>query len=137
MPFDLRRSRPSLSVECGAHGAVGVMKSGADRARGLTEDLGHLDERVARVVVQHEDRSFVGRQPAEATLQLVSITDSEQVVGCGRSIDRQHPQVHGAATLARRLGDADIGDDPVHPRVEAVRIAERPEVTPGDHQRIL
>jgi hypothetical protein len=25
----------------------------------------------------------------------------------------------------------------VHPRVEAVRIAERPEVAPGDHQRIL
>ena len=55
---------------------MGVMKSGADRARRLAEGFGHLDERVARVVVQHEDRSFVGRQPAEATLQLVTITDS-------------------------------------------------------------
>ena len=88
-------------------------------------------------MVQHEDRSFFGRQPAKATLQLVSVTDSEHVVGCGWSVDRQHAQVHGAATLARRLCDADIGDDTVHPRVEAVRIAERPEVTPGDHQRIL
>ena len=113
------------------------MKSGADGARRLAERFGHLDERVARVVVQHENRSFVGCQPAEATLQLVTITDAEQVVGCGRSIDRKHPQVHGPATLARRLADADIGDDTVHPSVESVRIAERPEVTPGDHQRIL
>ena len=59
------------------------------------------------------------------------------VVGCRRPVDRQQPQVRGAATLARRLGDADMDDEAGQPRIEPVRIAEVPEVTPGDHQRVL
>ena len=65
-----------------------------------------------------------------------SATD-KQFVGSGRSVDRQDPKVRGSATLARRLGDAHVDEEALEPRIEAVRIAEAPEVTPGDHQRIL
>ena len=116
---------------------MGVMKSRAHRARRSAERVGDLREAVARVVVEHEDRPFVGRQPAEAALQLVTLTDPEQVVGCGWPIDRQHAKVGRSATLARRVSDADIGDDTVDPRVEPIRIAEPTQVSPGDHQRVL
>ena len=87
--------------------------------------------------MEHEDRPLVGRQPAEPTFEQVPVGDGEQFVGCGRSIDRQHPKVRGPATLARRLGDADVDEEALEPRIEAVRIAEAPQVTPGDHQRVL
>jgi hypothetical protein len=35
------------------------------------------------------------------------------------------------------LGDANVGEEAVNPRVEPVRIAEARKVTPGDHQRVL
>ena len=87
--------------------------------------------------MEHEDRPLIGRQPAEPAFELVPVGDGEQVVGCRRSVDRQHPQVRRPATLARRLGDADVDEEAVEPRIEPVRIAEAPQVTPGDHQRVL
>ena len=87
--------------------------------------------------MEHEDRPLFGRQPAEPTFELVPVGDGEQVVGCGRSVDRQDPKVRGSATLARRLGDADVDEEALEPRIEAVRIAESAQVTPGDHQRVL
>ena len=39
--------------------------------------------------------------------------------------------------LARRLGDADVDEQPLEPGIESVRIAEAAQVTPGDHQRVL
>ena len=82
------------------------------------------DGRVPEVVVQGEDGSLLGRQPAEPAFELVPIGDAEEVVGRGRSVDRQHPKVRGPATLARRLGDADVDEQTVQPGVESVRIAE-------------
>ena len=40
-------------------------------------------------------------------------------------------------TLARRLGDTDVDDKAMQPRIEAVRIAESLQVAPGDHQCVL
>ena len=87
--------------------------------------------------MEHEDRPLVGRQPAEPAFEQVPIGDREQLIGSGRSVDRQDPKVRGSATLARRLGDADVDEEALEPRIEAVRIAEAPKVTPGDHQRVL
>ena len=87
--------------------------------------------------MEHEDRPLVGRQPAEPAFEQVPVGDGEQLVGRRRSVDRQHPEVRGSATLARRLADADVDEEALEPRIEAVRIAESPQVTPGDHQRVL
>ena len=116
---------------------MGVVKSRAHSARRSAERVGDLGEAVARVVVEHEDRSFVGRQPPEATLQLVTLSDPEQVVRRGRPVDRQHAKVGRPATLARRMRDADIRDDTIDPPIEPIRIAEPTKVAPGDHQRVL
>ena len=51
------------------------MESGAGRARRDAERLGDLGRAVAHVVMEHEDRPLVGRQPAEAALELVPIGD--------------------------------------------------------------
>ena len=87
--------------------------------------------------MEHEDRPLFGRQPAEPAFEQVPVGNGEQVVGGRRSVDWQHPKVGGAAALARRLGDADVDEEALEPRIESVRIAEAPEVTPGDHQRVL
>ena len=65
-----------------------------------------------------------------------SATESRSSEAAGPSTGSS-PQVRGAATLARRLGDADTDEEAGQPRIEPVRIAEVPEVTPGDHQRVL
>ena len=130
-------AQPGVRLEGGPHGAMGVVESGAGRARRDAEGLGNLGRGVAQEVMQDEDRPLVGRQPTEPALELIPIGDREQVIGCGRSVDRQHPQVHGSATLARRLTDAHVDEQPAKPRIETVRIAEPAQVAPGDHQRIL
>jgi len=61
--------------------------------------------------VQHEDGALLRGQATEATFEEVPVADAEQLVGGRRSVDRQHPQVRGPTTLARRLGDADIDQE--------------------------
>ena len=87
--------------------------------------------------MENEHRPLIGREPTEPAFEQVPVGHGQQIVGCGRSFDRQHAQIGRSATLARRLADADIDDEPLKPRVETVRIAETPQVTPGDHQRVL
>ena len=116
---------------------MGMMKSRAGRPRRDAERLGDLGRAEAQVVLKHEDRPLLGRQPAEATFELVPVGQSEEMVRRGRSVDRQDTQVRRAAAFARRLFDADVDEHSMEPRVEAVRIAEPPQITPGDHQRIL
>jgi hypothetical protein len=91
---------------------------------GDAERLGDLRRRVSEVVVEHEDRPLFGRQPAEPAFEQVPVCDGEQVVGSGWSVDRQDPKVRGSATLTRRVGDADVDEETLEPRIEAVRIAE-------------
>jgi len=83
------------------------------------------------------DRPLFGRQPAESAFEQVPVGHGEELIGSGRSVDRQDPKVRGSATLPRRMVDADIDEEALEPRIESVRIAEAPEVTPGDHQRVL
>jgi hypothetical protein len=124
-------------LESGAHGAMGVVESGAGCARRDTERLGDLRRSIARVVVEHEDRPLLGRQPSEPAFELVTIGDGEKVIGSCRTVDRQDPQVGDPAALTRRVGQAAVDDETVQPRVEPVRIAESLQVTPGDHQSVL
>ena len=113
------------------------MQARARRPSRDVERFGNLGWGVARVVVEHENRPLFGRQPPESALELVSIGDSEELVGRGRSIDRQDPKVGHATTFTRRLADADTDDETMEPRIEPIRIAESSHVTPGDHQRVL
>jgi len=87
--------------------------------------------------MEDEDRPLLGREPAEPAIEQIAVSDAEELVRGGRPVDRQGPEVGGPAALPRRLSDADVDEEPLQPRVEAVRIAEPAKVAPGDHQRVL
>jgi hypothetical protein len=116
---------------------MSVMESRSGRTRRDVEGLGNLGGRVPEVVVQNEDRPLVGRQPPEPAFEQVAVGHGYELIRRRRSVNRQHPKVRGPATLARRLVDAFVDEEPADPSVETARIAEAPKVTPGDHQRIL
>ena len=137
MPFDLPapgRARPPRGrpASRGGRCAVGNGRCPAGCRGSRRSRWG-----VAREMVQGEHDALVGRQPPEPAFELVPVGDREELVGRGRSVDRQHPEVGHATPFPARLADADVDQELLEPRVEPVRIAERPQVTPGDHQRIL
>ena len=107
------------------------MPGGIPRVSAISDGAYPRKWRMARIARCSGDSR---RNPRSSRSRSATV---EQVVGCGRPVDRQDPQVRGAATLARRLGDADVDDQAMQPRVEAVRIAESPQVAPGDHQCVL
>ena len=116
---------------------MGVEQTRAGRAGRAAKGLGDLGRRVPEEVVEHEDRPLIGREPAEPAFEQVPIDHGNELVRRRRSVDRQDPEVLGAATLSRRLRDADMDQEAGQPGIEPVRIAEPSEVTPGDHQRVL
>jgi hypothetical protein len=116
---------------------MGVVEAGTDRPRGKSEELGDLGRLVANEVAEDQDRPLVRLEPPEASIELVSIGDSAKLVRRGRIVDREHVQVADPLALPTGLGDADVGEEPMDPGVEPVRIAEARQVTPGDHQRFL
>ena len=61
----------------------------------------------------------------------------QRLVGSGRSVDRQDPDVRVPGARAARFRVARVDEKALQPGVEAVRIAEAGQLTPGDHQRLL
>jgi len=116
---------------------MGVVESGAGRAVGDAERLGDLRGLQARVVAEHEQCPLLWVKSAEATLELIPVGDAQKRVVKPGKIGREQEQVGGGLAIPDRGGDAGTDDKAVHPRVEPGRIAEAPQVTPGDHQRIL
>jgi len=114
-----------------------MVESGSDRAAGQAEDLGELGRLVSDEIAKYEDRALLRHEPSEGAVQLVSVGNAQEVIGRGRALQRQHAQVRDPASLPPGLGDAHVGKQPVHPGVEAGRIAEARQVTPGDHQSVL
>lgn len=116
---------------------MGMMEAGTNRSRGDSKELGDLGRFVANEVAEHQDRAFVRGEPPEATVELVSIRDAQELIRSRRAVDREHVQVADPLALPAGFGDADVREEPVEPGVEPVRIAEARQVTPGDHQRVL
>ena len=114
-----------------------VMEAGTNRPRGNSEELGDLGRFVANEVAEDQDRPFIRLEPSEATIELVSIRDAQELIRRGRAVHGEHVQVVDPLALPAGFGDAHVGEEPVDPCVEPVRIAEARQVTPGDHQRFL
>ena len=110
---------------------------------GIAEDVGDLGERQAVEVLEDEDRPLVGRQPAEAALQLVAVGDPPERVRLvpadrvGVGVVGEQPDDRPAAPLAAGLRDAGPDDDPVRPGVETVRVAQPRQLVPDRDQRLL
>lgn len=69
---------------------MGVMEPGPDRASWNTEEIGDLGRCVPDVVMQHQHRALVGREPSEAALQLVSVGDAQELVGSAGAVARKN-----------------------------------------------
>src|SRR4029079_5531290 len=101
------------------------------------ETVGYLGRGEAQVVREDEDRSLFGREASEAAIEPVTVIDRDRLVRPARSIDWEDPDVRVPGAHAARLGVACIDEETLQPGVEAVRIAEARQFTPGDHQRLL
>ena len=95
------RRRPRVGLQDRAHRTVGVVEAGSDGARGDPEGRGDLRWLEADVVMEHEHRALVGRQAAEAALELVAVDDRRDGIGAVCGVGGQ---------------DADVGR---HPGVDA------------------
>jgi hypothetical protein len=115
------------------------VESGTCRSHRDAEDVGDLGQGLARVVLEDEDCPLLGRQAAEAALELVAIGDRPVLVGCWRDVGvlRQQLDRRAAATLATGLGDTGSHNQPVAPSVESLRIAQPWQFVPDRDQRLL
>ena len=117
---------------------MSVVKSGSGRARRDTEGLGDLAWGVPEEVMEHQDRALLSGQSSEPAIEKIPVRDvGEAVIRTPWSVERQHAEIRRPATLARRMGDADVHDEAAQPGIESGRIAKTPQVAPGDHQRVL
>jgi len=116
---------------------MGVVETGTDRSRGEIEECRDLRGLVAHVVTEHEDRPLASVEAPKAAVELVAHRDAQEVVGSGRIVERQQAEVRGQPSFPSGLGNANIREKSVDPGVETARIAEVPQITPGDHQRVL
>ena len=86
---------------------------------------------------EHEDGALIGRKPSKATFDAVAIVEGQRLVGACRSFDRQDADVRDPGARAAGLRVARVDEQALEPGVEAVRIAEAGQLSPGDHQRLL
>lgn len=116
---------------------MGVMESRTGGPVGDAEELGDLRRGVAHEVMQNKDRPLLWRQAPEPAFQLIPKPDAKELVGRGWPVERQDTQVGRPTTFARRVLETHVHEESLEPGIEPVRIAERSQVTPGDHQRVL
>jgi hypothetical protein len=113
------------------------MESGTSRPHGDLESLGDLGRGQAQVVGEDKDRPLIRRKPSEAAFEAVAVLDRHRLVRSSRPIDREDADVRVPCPPAARLGVAGVDEQALEPGVEAVRIAEAGQLSPGDHQRLL
>src|SRR5687768_7271423 len=87
---------PLVSLEAGSQRARGMVKSGLRSPERNSETIGHLGERQADVVAEHEHRALVDGQPPERSVELVAIVDGRDLTrlpltGGGEEPDRSRP----------------------------------------------
>ena len=87
--------------------------------------------------MEDDQGSLVRRQPAEATIQLVTIEDRTGRVDGDRFVVRTPGDGGRMAATPSRLVHAAADEQAMQPRIEAVRVAERRKVPPGAHERFL
>jgi len=128
-------------LRVGHHGLAessdGVMESRAGCARGDVEDLGDLYERQPEVVVQDEDRPLLDRELPERAFQLVAIGKGGAAIRCRWPGHRQDPDVGSPVTGPLRFVVAGMDEDPMDPRLEAIRIPKLRKPAPGEDEGVL
>ena len=97
-PSGRRCARPD-GLEDLPEGGDGVVEPRSGGPGRDPEELGDLDEGQPEVVVQHEDRALLDRQPAESPLQFIAVGQDGAAIRGRRTVERQPRTwaVHGRA----------------------------------------
>jgi hypothetical protein len=94
------------------------------------DDLGDRGERQAGVVVQHEDRTVLGREASERALDQVAIENRGRRVSGGRSVDRQQSDPTRPPSLAAGFLVTRVHEQAMEPDVVALRVPQPRDVAP-------
>ena len=113
------------------------MKAGLGGPDRDVEAIRYLGQRQIEVVVEDEHGPLLEGQPPEGSFELVPILDGERVVGAVGALDRQDSDLGRPAPSTPGLRVTGIGQDPVEPGLEAIRVTERAELPPGRDERGL
>jgi len=115
----------------------GVMETRLHRAERNAELVGDLRQAEPEVVVEDDNRPLLGREPPEATFELIAIDDRDGGVRHRRSVDRKDPNGGRPAAATPDLAVTRVDEEPVQPRVEPLGIAKSRQLAPRQHERLL
>ena len=87
--------------------------------------------------MQDNDGPMLGRESPKCPLQGIAVVDGHGLVACRRPVDRQRPDVGAPPAIPPELLVAGIDHEAMEPDLEALRVAESRELTPGEEERLL
>ena len=101
------------------------------------EDLGDLRQRQVEVVMKDDKRSLLRIEASKASIELIAVGNGRQAVV--RGVEWNLGQLDIEPVPSQPPGFVDTGPDEqaVEPGVEAFRVAERGQITPGLDERVL
>ena len=87
--------------------------------------------------MEDDDRPKFRFQPEKAAFELIAVGDHRGGVGHRGGIEFGQLDVHAVPACPSRLIDAGMDEQPMHPGIELVGIAQRGQITPGPDERVL
>jgi hypothetical protein len=87
--------------------------------------------------VHHDERSSVGLELSERTIEAVAIRNAGCQVAARDEVDLRNLDFDGAASTATRQPKARVDSQPIEPRLESIRIPEVRKLPPSTDQSFL
>jgi succinyl-CoA synthetase beta subunit len=97
-------------------------------------DLGH---RQVEIVVQDDESPLLGLELVEAALELVAVSRLGHAIGGRHEIQLGQLDVEAMSPEPSRFIDAGTDEQAMEPGVEAFRVAQRGQITPGSDECVL
>ena len=107
---------------------------GADRDAECRRDVG---QRHPEVVVHDDDGARLWLEMPESAIEEVAIGDERREVDTGRRVQRREVDFDDASPPTPCDVETGIDQEATEPGVEAIRIAQRGEVSPGSDEAFL
>ena len=127
-----------VGVDGCAKGGGGAVEPGLERAERDIEDDGRLGVGKSEVVVDDEHGALLGSQATKAALQQIAGGGPVLGVGVSRRFGGRHVDLDDLALPDPPcLSVARVDEQPMEPRIEAVRVADGADMQPGGQERLL
>ena len=134
----IERHDPVVRVDVRPHRFRAAVEPGLRGPDRDPQDVGDGRKRKPLQVMEDDHRAFLDPEAAERSVELVSIDQRRQLIVAGSLVERQLVDFDGStAAVPARLAMARPDEQPVDPGLEAIRVTERREVTPGGDERLL